>query len=74
MQTTTKRDPKKDPRPGDELVKNGKDREVFDRYEEDGREYITYSGTWCCTPTVLLTSFKRWAKNAEVLYVAKQRN
>ena len=59
------------PKPGDELAKNGKDRVVLERYEEIGREYITYSGTWCCTPTVLLSSFKRWARNAEVLHVAE---
>jgi hypothetical protein len=68
--TTSKRDPRIDPKPGDEVGR----RQVLSVVCEVGTghvlcvEWVVSSAEWgSCS----LRSWRRWAKNAEVIYVAE---
>ncbi len=68
----TQRDPRVDPRPGDELFKDGKERVVVGRRERCGAAWfdIYYDGAdrrYRCTDY----TWRKWAKDAEVLHVAE---
>jgi hypothetical protein len=72
------RDPRKDPREGDEFEappRLQEQRTIIERYEKDGKAMVRYetSDEWGETyhHIVQLSSFRRWAKKATVLYAAE---
>ena len=78
------RDPRKDPREGDELEApprpfySQEQRTIIERYEKDGKAMVRYetSDEWGETyhHIVRLSSFRRWAKKATVLYAAGEHD
>jgi hypothetical protein len=67
-------DPRVDPREKDVVRKGTEEREVSDRFFKEGPagsvEMVCYVGTHCCEPEVQLRSWRRWAKDAEVVFCA----
>lgn len=71
-----KRDPRVDPKAGDILQKKYQgqyfeSRSTYARQVDevdDGK--VTYVGENVCAPTMSLKSWRRWAKNAEVIHAA----
>lgn len=75
------RDPRKDPQPGDVLEKKYQGR-FFESRGYIEREvnhvfrnpvegtFVTYIDTNICAPAVLLSTWRRWAKNAKVVKLA----
>lgn len=71
-----KRDPRVDPQPGDWLRKKYKgqyfesrgynERSVFE--VEGGR--VVYAGPNVCTPEISIAAWRRWAKDATVMFAA----
>lgn len=67
----SERDPRRDPKVGDVLAKNGKDRKVTEIIGPIHKGYsvrmrVEYVGTGVSSPDVTLRSWRSWAKDAEV--------
>lgn len=62
------RDPRSNPQPGDVLRIDGRERHVYDVRPRFGTGTIMVHFRWDgCEYVVLLSSWRKWAKNAEVL-------
>ena len=78
----TERDPRTDPKPGDVLQKKYQgqyfesrgymERQVDEIYSRaDDKLVVVYVGPNVCVPEVLLSSWRKWAKTAEVIHRAE---
>ncbi len=84
--TSPKRDPRRDPKPGDRLEKKYQgqyfescgynEREVDEVYDDcvtqpcPKNRRVVYVGDNVCSPDISIRSWRAWAKNAKVLHAA----